>query len=296
MALTSTHNKRSFQQLSQKDIDDIIYNNGTWLQFNYLSEEKRKELRDSDVIDIIDSRVDADAITHIALYNCVGITDATLVHIATKCTNLDTLGVNGCVKITDDGIQAIVEKIGNNLTHLGYNNCNRCTDAALQSIVNHCPNLAYLDFDNAGVSKVPHNIGKRLPKMEYLCLTNNNIKSLPPSIALFEKDAYIKFDGNPLEDPPFDIVKEGVEAVEAYFLHQYIDASLKSGAEEPAENSNARPAEVARVRLSPSLFLCLCQNSNHRPKNKKGNLYWGLILATLMASMCAWRWQKFNSL
>jgi bacterioferritin-associated ferredoxin len=157
MATASAHHKRSFQ-LSQKDIDDIIRNNGTGLYFIELSNEKKSNLRDSDVIDIIDSRVDAVAITYICLYHCVGITDATLAHIATKCTQLELLYVYGCDQITDDGITAIVEKIGKNLTEIGYSRCNRCTDAALQSIVNHCPNLTYLRADNAGVSKIPHNL------------------------------------------------------------------------------------------------------------------------------------------
>jgi hypothetical protein len=116
MALTSAHHKSSFQ-LSQQDIDDIIWNNGTELHFNNLSEEKREELRDSDVIDIIDSRVDAVAITYIDLYHCFGITVATLVQISTKCTNLKEIDVDGC-EITDDGITAIVEKIGNNIKSL----------------------------------------------------------------------------------------------------------------------------------------------------------------------------------
>jgi Leucine-rich repeat (LRR) protein len=159
--------------------------------------------------------------------------------------------VQTCVKITDDGIKDIVEKIGNKLKTLSYCDCNRCTNTALQSIVDHCPNLVELHAGYAGISKIPHNIGQRLTKLEALYLSFNDIKTLPPSIALlYEKDdADLQVVPNPLEDPPLHIVEEGTKAISKYFLHQYID-TLQSDTAEPAENSNAVPADVP---LSPQV-------------------------------------------
>ena len=113
---------RRFFQLSQEDIDGIIFNNATELWFCDLSKEKMEKLRDEDVISIIDNHVKADEIKEIDLDGCVGITDTAITHIATNCTQLRTLYVSRCDQITDHGIKAIVEKIGNKLTRLGYDN------------------------------------------------------------------------------------------------------------------------------------------------------------------------------
>ncbi len=78
-------------QLNRHNINVVIRNNGTELHFNKLSHHEKNKLRDSDVIDLIDNHIKVDAITLISLHDCVGITDATLAHIATKCTNLETL-------------------------------------------------------------------------------------------------------------------------------------------------------------------------------------------------------------
>jgi hypothetical protein len=88
MALNGSARHNGFR-LNQQDIGRAILKNGTSLvDFSVLSEEKREELRDSDVIDLIDNHIKADVIAEIDLLDCVGITDATLAHIATNCTNL----------------------------------------------------------------------------------------------------------------------------------------------------------------------------------------------------------------
>jgi hypothetical protein len=181
---------------------------GEGILFDHLSNDEREKLRDEDVITTIDDHFEAaDEITDISLTGCVGITDATLVHIYIKCTQLEVLSVDGCVQITDDGIQAIVEKIGNKLTRLDYSDCNRCSNAALQAVVHHCPNLESLSAMNTGIKQIPDSIGTDFPKLKQLFLRNNNIKRLPPSIALLS-DTLRRFniDGNPLEYPPLEIV------------------------------------------------------------------------------------------
>jgi hypothetical protein len=141
--------------INQAFIDKVKKEDGKWLNFTSLSKDDKEKLCDEhNLISILDSQhFKANAIENIYLSYSVGITDAALLHIATTCTQLETLGVEGCcVKITDDGIEAIVEKIlGDNLKRLHYDtNCNRCTDSAFRAVVWHCPNLEYLYANNTG--------------------------------------------------------------------------------------------------------------------------------------------------
>ena len=98
-------------------------------------------------------------------------------------------------------------KIGNNLNTLHYSGCNRCTDASLRKVVQHCPNLVELWADDTGVTQIPESIGQDLPELrEELCLENNDIKTIPPSIALLRhvhtKRGLRISAGNPLQHPP----------------------------------------------------------------------------------------------
>jgi len=184
-------------------IDKVKKENGTVLTFDNLSDSVKEKLRDEHIIGIIDKHFMLDcAIKEIDLTDCVGITDATLVHIANKCKRLKHLFVSRCVNITEDGIQAIAEKIGKNLDSLYYSGCNRCTDAALQAVVQHCPNLVELWADDTGITQMPESIGN-LPKLRELCLENNGIKAIPPSFTLLRHTLRdFRISGNPLQHPP----------------------------------------------------------------------------------------------
>ena len=146
------------------------------------------------------------------------------------------LYVSGCDQITDDGITAIVEKMGKNLMYFSFIHCTKCTGAAFQSIVGHCPKQEQLCDNNVGICKIPHDIGQELPKLESLwLLSNNNIKTLPPSIVLVLNED-LRFDGNPLEDPPLDILNEGSKAMFKYFFNQYLYTLQSSNIAQPTDN------------------------------------------------------------
>jgi Leucine-rich repeat (LRR) protein len=204
--------------VNQELIDKVKKNGGRKLDFYNLSRDVKQKLRDEHVISIIDNHCKTDEVTVIFLYLCVGITDATLSHIATNCTQLKELNVEGCFKITDDGIKAIVEKIGNNLTNLTYGYCSGCTDAALQAVVKHCPNLEYLNADKAGITHIPESIGQDMQKLSSLLLSYNRIERLPPSITLLVDTLdHFHISGNPLQHPPLDIANQGIYVISTYF-------------------------------------------------------------------------------
>ena len=203
-------------------IDTLWLNNGRVLIFN-LSCDVREKLRDNHVISIINKCSKKDKITHISLDGCTGITDVTLKHIANTCTQLEELFVPGCVKITDYGIKAIVEKAGPFLTNIDISGCNRCTDATLQVVVQRCPKMEYLHAGNAGITQIPETIGQDLPNLWALGLESNKIERLPPSIALLDSTMYFHISNNPLQDPPLHIAERGMEAISDYFTHAYIE-------------------------------------------------------------------------
>ena len=66
-------------------------------------------------------------------------------------------------------------------------------------------------------------------------LSNNNIKTLPPYIVLVLNED-LRFDGNPLEDPPLDILNEGSKAMFKYFFNQYLYTLQSSNIAQPTDN------------------------------------------------------------
>ncbi len=200
---------------------------GSVLDFTHLrsDDDNQKLLRDEHVITIIDSHFKADEITYIDLDGCVGITNATLAHVAIKCTQLTHLSVRGCVEITDNGIKGIAEKIGTNLKILSYSLCDLCTDASLQAVVQYCPNLEKLDVHGTGITLIPEAIGYKLPKLSTLELQNNRIKTIPPSIALLRESLKcFDIDDNPIKDPPVEITKQGNNAIFGYLMECFIQS------------------------------------------------------------------------
>jgi Leucine-rich repeat (LRR) protein len=176
-----------------------------------------EKLRDNNVLDILNNHVDADAVTFIALNACSGITNATLMCIADKCTQLKYLHVNGCDKISDAGITAVAKK-NKKLRRLHYSNCTRVTDAALEVITNECPLLEELWANGCGHSKLPFDFGTKLPNLTYLDLQDNNISTLPESLGqLADKCTYFHISGNPLQKPPLAVAEQGFRAIAKYF-------------------------------------------------------------------------------
>jgi Leucine-rich repeat (LRR) protein len=207
--------------IDQAFANKLNENDGRVLSLSRLrsSPDVIEKLRDEHLIDIIDTYFKADEMISIDFSDCVGITDAALKYISTKCTRLERLRVGGCEKITDDGIKAIVEKIGKKLKILSYSNCNRCTDSALQAIVQNCPNLSTLAAENAGITQIPEAIGKNLPQeLGDLYLENNDIKTISPAVlssilALLRKGGLLMISGNPLQDVPTEVLEGGNSAI-----------------------------------------------------------------------------------
>lgn len=199
----------------KKQILRITYENGKVLDF------KEETFENKHVIEILTYRVTASSIACIDLRECVGITDESLLYISTACSKLTELYISNCIKITDAGITALVEKVGKKLTTLHYSQCTKCSNVALDSIINNCPRLQELYANNAGISNIPQDIGEKLPNLNVLGIRQNSIKTIPQSLMLLEdKLKNVKLQDNPLQDPPLIIAQQGLDAIFRYFKIQ----------------------------------------------------------------------------
>ena len=96
------------------------------------------------------------------------------------------------------------------VTWIDIGNCKGITDASLVFIADHCPQLKRLHVDRCNMSALPKAFGYKLKHLELLRLSNNNITTLPPSIAnLVGTFTHFYIDGNPLQDPPLGVTKQG---------------------------------------------------------------------------------------
>jgi hypothetical protein len=73
--------------------------------------------------------------------NCTWVTDATLVVCALHCPLLQDITLRGCCQITDDGVCALIDKVGGNLRSLKLGCCGLLTDNSVEATARQCPLL-----------------------------------------------------------------------------------------------------------------------------------------------------------
>ncbi|KAK6920642.1 Leucine-rich repeat [Dillenia turbinata] len=95
-------------------------------------------------------------------------------------------------------------------------------------------NLEYLNLSSnfSDLQELPDTIGE-LINLNELDLSNNQIRTLPDIFGRLDNITKLNLDQNPLEIPPMEVVKEGVEAVKIYMAKRWIEIL----AEEEARNN-----------------------------------------------------------
>lgn len=78
-------------------------------------------------------------------------------------------------------------------------------------------NLLWLDLRNNKLQDIPVCIGQH-KKLKTLLLGGNNIEYLPAELGLIQSLSGLNLAGNPLIEPPLDVVQKGVFEVKAYLL------------------------------------------------------------------------------
>ena len=228
MFIASPYHKRTRQQrklhsfdLAKDHIKDrIITDDGKWVDFGYgLYDDERRILNDKRVIDLLSNPklINKQVVKGIDLTVNKGITDDSLKFIANNFPQLQRLRVSGCDLVTNAGIVAVAEKC-DKLTHLSYSKCSKVTNVALEAIVSNLPLLKDLSASHCNISALPDDFGYKLKYLEKLHLSNNTIKTLPASITnLAGTCTHFDIDGNPLQDPPWGVARQGLKAITRYY-------------------------------------------------------------------------------
>ncbi|XP_048586268.1 leucine-rich repeat-containing protein 57-like [Nematostella vectensis] len=78
-------------------------------------------------------------------------------------------------------------------------------------------NLVWLDLRDNQLENLPNSIGEH-GRLKTLLLQGNKLKILPLELGLLNSLSAISLSGNPIEDPPEDVIKEGVTNIQVFLL------------------------------------------------------------------------------
>ena len=217
--------------------DVKIEDDGATIKIGDVYGRATSTISDAEVICLLDSTV-----TKIEL-SCPKITDKTIISIAEKCPSIKEIKLFDCNKLTEESLKAIgskckllerflAVKCANLFTekgveylrgcellrNLSVSYCGKLSDHAVHFIVKSFPELEEIRLRNCGITSLPEDIGNHLKCLKKLDFGYNILTKLPRSIANLA-DTCKRFNtlGNPLQEPPFEIAKQGVKAVKRYF-------------------------------------------------------------------------------
>uniref|UniRef100_A0A7S3QF46 Roc domain-containing protein n=1 Tax=Chaetoceros debilis TaxID=122233 RepID=A0A7S3QF46_9STRA len=162
-----------------------------------------------------------DKVHHINFQGCKLITNTSLNLIGETFRHILKLNLGACIGdcygITEEGISKVLSR-NPNITHLYFGRgCEKVNgDAALQSVIDNCPSIETLIAEDVGITTIPTDIGT-LQKLKLLDLDRNNITVVPRSILDLPTECKLLFDYNPLQEPPVSVIKDGRDAMIAYY-------------------------------------------------------------------------------
>jgi hypothetical protein len=83
-------------------------------------------------------------LTHLNCKTCDGFTDAALAVCAQHCPLLESIILEDCAFVTNDGVRNLLSQSGNKLRYVHLGSCDKLSDDAVLAVAQHCPNLELL--------------------------------------------------------------------------------------------------------------------------------------------------------
>ncbi|CAF0802444.1 unnamed protein product [Didymodactylos carnosus] len=98
--------------------------------------------------------------------------------------------------------------------------------------------LKWLDLRNNHLHNVPHKGLEKHTALRYLLLGGNMIRILPSELGKVKTLSALNLDGNPLEFPPWDVVKQGLKAIQIFLREDHIRRSKLEHKELDSDDEN----------------------------------------------------------
>ncbi|CAF3551128.1 unnamed protein product [Rotaria sp. Silwood1] len=82
-------------------------------------------------------------------------------------------------------------------------------------------NLKWLDLRNNQLTSIPSDDLAKHNFLQYLLLSGNHLQTLPCELGKVKTLSALNLDGNPLIHPPFEIIKQGIKAIQQYLRDKF---------------------------------------------------------------------------
>ncbi|OJJ20943.1 hypothetical protein BKI52_10210 [marine bacterium AO1-C] len=116
-------------------------------------------------------------------------------------------------------LKALPESIAQ-LTNLNRLKVNGCGLSEISPLILSLTNLTYLEINHNFIQSIPTEI-YQLIHLKELYITHNRLQWVAPETFFLPSLETIHLQGNPLDDPPEEIIHQGLAALRNYYVHLY---------------------------------------------------------------------------
>ncbi|HAS43483.1 MAG TPA: hypothetical protein DCS93_23590 [Microscillaceae bacterium] len=106
------------------------------------------------------------------------------------------------------------------LTQLNRLKANNCGLSEFSPLLLSLTNLTYLEINHNFIQSIPTEI-YQLIHLKELYITHNRLQWIAPETFFLPSLEIIRLEGNPLDEPPEEIIHQGLAAMRNYYVHLY---------------------------------------------------------------------------
>ncbi|UJR36924.1 hypothetical protein I4U23_029636 [Adineta vaga] len=111
-------------------------------------------------------------------------------------------------------------------------------------------NLKWLDLRHNKLTSIPHEGLGAHSSLQYLLLSGNFLRTLPHELGKVKTLSALNLDGNPLNHPPNEVIKQGIKAIQQYLrdeLHTDDEFSLTDDDDDLQQTPRYSPRKSKRL-------------------------------------------------